>query len=78
MKNIMGPAQHVIETPDPLYLFACRVRCLRFDDPRAYEDLLRAANHPNPDVRTMAEVFLDEIHAIQPRVLSMTEVVWAG
>lgn len=78
MKNITDPAPPVTQAPDPLYLFACRVRCLRFDDPRAYEDLLRAANHSNPDVRTTAEVFLDEIHAIQPRVLSMTEVVWAG
>lgn len=78
MKNITGPAQHVIETPDPLYLFACRVRCLRLADQSAHEELLRAASHPNPVVRTIAEVFLNEIRAMQPQELATAEGVWVG
>lgn len=64
-----GSTQHVIETPDPLYLFACRVRCLRLGDLHAYEALKRAACHPDPDTRAVAEVFLEEIRALKAREL---------
>lgn len=57
--------QCVTEIPDPLYLFLCRVRCLRLGDPHAYEVLKRAASHANPDTRLVAEVFLAEIQAMQ-------------
>jgi hypothetical protein len=77
MKKMTGPAQRVMETPDPLYLFLCRVRCLRLGDPRAYEELKRAAKHPNADIRIVAEVFLAEIRAIQPQELMPVEGVWA-
>ena len=65
--------QDVMETPDPLYLFLCCVRCLRLGDPRAYEELKRAASHANPDIRRVAEVFLAEIRAVQPQELTPVE-----
>lgn len=52
---------HPIASPDPLYLFACRVRCMRLGDTRSYEELVRASNHPNEEIRTVAEVFLEDI-----------------
>ena len=78
MKNMTGPAQDVMETPSPLYLFACRVRCLRLADQRAYEELVRAASHPNPDIGVVAETFLGEIRAMQAQELVTTEGVWEG
>ena len=67
-----------MQTPDPLYLFACRVRCLRLADHHAYKELVHACNHPNPDVRTIAEAFLEEVRAIWRQALVATEGVWAG
>lgn len=72
------PAQHVMEAPDPLYLFACRVRCLRLGDLHAHEELKRAARHSDPDTRLVAEVFLAEIQAVQPRYIVPLEDSWVG
>ena len=46
---------------DALYLFACRVRCLRFGDRGAYRELLSALEHGEPDARLVAETFVAEI-----------------
>lgn len=54
-----------MEPPDPLYLFFCRVRCIRLGDLRAYEELQRAASNPDPDIRRVAEVFLAEARALK-------------
>lgn len=78
MKNTTGPAQSGMQTLDPLYLFACRMRCLRLADQVAYEELRMATSHPNPDVRAIAEEFLDEIRAMQPQELVTAEGVCAG
>lgn len=73
-----GSAQHPDGSPDPLYLFACRVRCLRLRDLRAYEELKRAARHPNPDIRLVAEVFLAEVQTMRPPDAMALEDSWAG
>jgi len=39
----------------------------------AYEELVRASSHPNPDIRTVADVFLDEIREVQARNLIPTD-----
>ncbi len=60
MKSTAHPAE-----PSVLYLFFCRVRCLRCRDLEAYEELVRASSHTNSDIRTVAEVFLDEIGTME-------------
>ena len=71
-------AQLAMEARDPLYLFVCRVRCLRLGDFHAFEELKRAALHSDPDTRLVAEVFLAEIQAVQPRDATPSEDSWAG
>ena len=71
-------AQLALEAPDPLYLFVCRLRCLRLGDLLAYEELKRAALHSDPNTRLVAEVFLAEIQAVQPRDATPSEDSWAG
>lgn len=66
-------AHHAIQTSDPLYLFFCRVRCLRLGDPRACEELKRAASHPSCDIRVAANAFLTEIRALQAQVAMPVE-----
>lgn len=64
MNDLTNNSHNVTESPDPLYLFACRVRCLRLDDPHALEELKRAAADSNPDIRCIADVFLAEVLAV--------------
>ena len=68
-----------MEAPDALYLFACRVRYLRLGDLRAYEELKRAAQHSDLDIRLVAEVFLAEIQAaMRPQDAVPLEDLCAG
>ncbi len=74
MKSTGHPAE-----PTPLYLFFCRVRCLRGGDWEAYEELVRASSHPDPDIRMVADVFLDEVRRIAARdILPKTESIRAS
>ncbi len=57
-----------------MYLFACRVRCLRRGDARAYEELVRASGHQDADVRVVAEAFLEEIHDTERSKLIFAEL----
>ncbi len=74
MKRTAHPAE-----PNALYLFFCRVRCLRCGDLEAYEELVRASSHPDPDIQMVADVFLDEIRTVEVRdVLPKTELIRAS
>lgn len=41
-----------------LHLFACRLAWLRHGDQRAYDQLIRASEHSDPEVRVIAAALL--------------------
>ena len=43
---------------EALHLFACRLAWLRHGDDRAYEDLIRASEHGDPEIRVIAATLL--------------------
>ncbi len=65
MKKVPAAAQDLFTGPSPLYLFACRVRCVRLGDQLAYEELMRASKLPDEDIRAVAETFLEEVRSAQ-------------
>ena len=53
--------------PDPLYLFACHLEWDKRGNLAAYKELVSARDHPDSDIRLLAEVLLSRSsHRPQP------------
>lgn len=52
---------------DALYLFACRLAWLRHRDQRAHNELIRASEHGDSEIRVIAIAFLSEV---PPEIIS--------